>query len=101
MARYSNSKPIALKLSSAIFAAALVFGFVGEIATVSAEEAGTGTLYHHRHHRHHYHMIYPSYGNYGFDFRADDYGGYFHPQPYYNHKQPCVTGALGSSHPLC
>ncbi len=110
MATFSNSKSIALKLSAVIFAGALVLGVVGKISNVSAEEAGSGTLYHHRHHRHHYHKvyprIYPSYGYYGFDFGVDDYGRHYRRQDYYNHdnynySQPCVTGPMGSSHPIC
>ena len=105
MASYSNSKHHAFKLSAAIFAGALLLGFVGEIGTVSAEEPGQGTLYHHRHHRHHkiYPRIYPHYGYYGFDFGVDDYGRHYdyNRQTYRRYNQPCVTGPMGSSHTLC
>ncbi len=105
MASYSNSKHHAFKLGAAIFAGALLLGLVGEIGTVSAEEPGQGTLYHHRHHRHHKidPRIYPHYGYYGFDFGVDDYGRRYdhNRQTYQRYNQPCVVGPMGSSHPVC
>ncbi len=108
MVSFSSSKQKAFTLSASLFAAAMVLGLAGEIGTVSAEEAGQGTLYHHRHHRHHkiYPRIYPHYGYYGFDFGVDDYGRRYDSRHYYDHDnynygQPCVVGPMGSSHPVC